>query len=490
MAPRDPGRSLLTAHDNTVTLTALEPSSGSSIVYLDSFDLAYEKAYKAIDNRLILKAESHSVVTVEGFSQENILVYDITDPLKIGRILGTTVSPSDDDTYQASFSPNNPQGRYLALAETAIRTLGGDRLAGYLAPHLMSSHHTPDYLVITPKVLQDEARRLADYRQGRGLTAMVVLLQDIYDEFNYGIANPEAVRDFLEYAWYNWNKAPRYVVRVGDGSFDYKDIKGTGDTLMPPLMVDTPWGLFASENRLADVDGSDDGLPEMIVGLLPADSNETLGAMIDKIIGYEATGGKWKKQVLMVADNADNAGNFPKDSDAIAALVPGEFTVDSIYLNELGLAASRENLSAGLDTGVFLMNYLGHATPSRLAQEGIWTLPDVAAMTNTDRLPILLGMACLAGRFEMPGSTAIAEAMVVKPDGGAIASWSATGLSLNYLARMLGEEFFNAVFIDQQIVLGDAVLSAMTAYKKRHPIGNSFMLNIYNLIGDPALILK
>ena len=237
-----------------------------------------------------------------------------------------------DGTHRVSLSCSDSESQYLALSEPAVKTLAGSDLSTFLAPALKDTRHAPDYLVITPHELLDGAQRLADYRQSRGLTPLVVLLQDIYDEFNYGIATPEAVRDFLEYAWHNWQTPPRYVVRIGEGTYDYKDVQGTGETLMPPVLVGTPFGLFASENRLADVDGSEDGLPEMIVGLLPADSSATLSAMIDKIMAYEASSGAWKNQVLMVADNTDGGGNFPVDSDAVAALISEGYTLSLIHI--------------------------------------------------------------------------------------------------------------------------------------------------------------
>ncbi len=481
---------VFTTGENTVTLTAGKPSIGSSIVYVDSFDLSYEKAFTAIKDQLFFRAEDHPVVTVDGFGNGNIKIYDVTDPANIIRINAITIDETQDGTYRVSLRADNAKKRYLAVADNAVIALSGKNMAGYLAPHLLNTDHSVEYLVIAPEELKDEAQRLADYRQNQGLSTMVILLQDIYDEFNYGIANPEAVRDFLEYAWYNWRKAPRYIVRVGDGSHDYKDIQGTGDTLMPPLMVNTPWGLSASENRLADVDGSEDGVPEMMIGLLPAENSEMLSAMIDKIIAYETSSGDWKNKVLMVADNPDGSGNFPVDSDAVAALVSNDYTKESIHLGDLDLATARKTLSSGFEAGAFLMNYIGHAGMDRLATEGLWTLSNVDAMTNYNRLPIIVGMTCVAGRFEIPGYDAIGEAMVVKPDGGAVAAWVPTGMSLNYLARILDEEFFKAVFTDKQTVLGDAILTAMRAFKARYPIGHSFMLDIYTLIGDPALVIK
>ena len=48
------------------------------------------------------------------------------------------------------------------------------------------------------------------------------------NEFNYGIYNPKAIRDFLSYAYNNWKKSPRYVVLAGNGTYDYKNNLGTG----------------------------------------------------------------------------------------------------------------------------------------------------------------------------------------------------------------------------------------------------------------------
>jgi len=41
------------------------------------------------------------------------------------------------------------------------------------------------------------AQALADLRTGSGLKTAVVALDDIYDEMSYGIASPNAIKDFL-----------------------------------------------------------------------------------------------------------------------------------------------------------------------------------------------------------------------------------------------------------------------------------------------------
>lgn len=473
---------------NTITLTTVEPLDGTSAVYLNSFDFSYEKAYIPSDDRLFFTGDTNDTVSIEGFAQMP-RVYDVSDPARVPRIQAVTVDRAPGGEYRISLKPKKPETRYLAVGEGMLAEFTSDSLAILLESDLMNTAQTSDYLVIAPAELLAPARRLADYRRSRGLEASVILLEEIVDVFNHGLPHPEAVKDFLSYAWHNWTKAPRFVVRVGEGTYDYKDIKGYGENLMPPLLVPTLYGLKASENRLADVDGSDDGVPEMAVGILPADSVASLDVMIDKIIAYEASAdGDWARRVLMVADNPDQGGNFHASSDRVAAWMPDGYDAESIYLGDLELEPAKDALVAGMNGGALLVNYMGHAGLDRLAGEGLLTRADLPLLNNRHRLPVLLAMTCQTGRFEIPGADTIGEDLISRPDGGVVALWAPTGWSLDGEARKLGEAFFKAVFRDGEKILGNAVLSALKAYAGQG--GNRVMLDIYTLIGDPALELK
>jgi len=367
-------------------------------------------------------------------------------------------------------------------------TVDASGTAASVAPDIPSNlkqkKNQADYLVITPSDLKEAAQRLADYRLGQGIDTMVVELQDIYDEFNHGISSPEAIRDFLSYAYQTWKKAPRYVVLAGEGTFDYKNNQGHGDNLLPPLMVSTPHGLFASDNRFADVEGND-GIPEMAIGRLPVATYEELDTFIGKITAYETAGGDWKNRVLMLADNPDSGGNFPADSNAVANILPPEYTAEKIHLSEHPINEARQMVQNGINNGALLLNYIGHAGLSRLSAEGMLLSSDVDSLDNGDRLPVMTAMTCVTGQFAIPGYDALSERLLLHAYGGAIATWAPTGLSLNELAVVLNKEFFRTAFVNGDKVLGHVVLTALENYagtgKPR------FMLDIYNLLGDPAL---
>jgi hypothetical protein len=65
-----------------------------------------------------------------------------------------------------------------------------------------------DYLVIGPRAFFDAARPLVELRRGQGLDAIVVPLEDVYAEFGFGEARPEAIRDFIRYAYHEWRSPP------------------------------------------------------------------------------------------------------------------------------------------------------------------------------------------------------------------------------------------------------------------------------------------
>jgi hypothetical protein len=316
---------------------------------------------------------------------------------------------------------------------------------------------------------------------------MVVELEDIMDEFNYGIYSPEAIRDFLSFAYYNRSKAPRYVVLAGGGTFDYKDNQGHGGNLIPPIMIGTPQGLFPSDNHFADIDG--DHIPEMAIGRLPVVTPEELTDIIGKIIAYEnSSGGTWTKQVLMLADNPDDGGDFPVNSNNVATLLPSGYTAYKIYLSEHPIGDARQMLLNGINNGALLLNYIGHGGLDRLAQEGMLLTTDVASMTNMDRLPVVTAMTCVMGHFAFPGFDSLSEVLVLKQNGGAVAVWSPTGMSINSEAVILNEMFFKSTFSGTKQALGDIVLKALQKGSMNGVSG--FILDIYNIMGDPVLKLK
>lgn len=476
--------SLLREGENTLQVTGvLDSGAPYSIFYLDSFDLTYLRRYASAGGAFFCRGDGNPSVTVTGFPTPDLEVFELGDPLRPKRLEGVAIAMDGGGGYQASFHPGAPDLLYVVVPATGILPPAG--ISAEAFSDLRSPANGADYLVITAQPLLAAAQELADYRAGTGLVSRVVDLADVYAEWSDGIADPHAVVDFLAYARANWNPAPRYVVLAGAGDFDYKDYLGLGGNLVPPLMTSTPDGIYASDNRFVDLSGND-GVPELAIGRLPVTSPAELSAVVAKIEAFEgAPGAAWTGRALLLADDPDHATSFAADSDQVSALLSPAYATQHIYLGELAIDVARQQLLSGIESGAALVHYIGHGGLDRLAQEGLLTSGDVPGLGNGDRPPVVAAMTCVVNRFALPGFDSLGELLVDRAGGGAVAVWAPSGLSVNAEARPLDEAFLRRAFGGGEAVLGDAVRGALAELAAAG--GDRSLLDVYNLLGDPAL---
>ncbi|MDH3255917.1 MAG: C25 family cysteine peptidase, partial [Acidobacteriota bacterium] len=314
------------AHRSTVTFPAAILRAGAnelqvtgvrqqgvpySVFLVDGFDMTCERAHEAKAGQVDFLSTSTARITMGGFPSSDVTLLDITDEFAPGAVSNLTASTSAG-TFALSFNPSSSDRRYMAISGEAVRT--PERIDVVADPGLTAETEGAEYVVISPAALSLAADDLAAYRRGAGLSALTVDVEAIYDEYGAGLPTPDAIRSYLLHAFASWRVAPRFVALAGAGSFDYRDLQGFGGNLLPPFMVSTPYGIYASDVPYADLAGDDD-LPEIAVGRIPATSNDELQGYVDKLRAYEgfATGVE-PDDVLLLADNADRAGNYPLDS--------------------------------------------------------------------------------------------------------------------------------------------------------------------------------
>ena len=480
----------LVTGDNTITVTGIaDEGVSSSFVLIDSFDVTYQRLYEADSDGLFFKGDSSPSVTIGGFSSSDIKVFDLTDPLMPKFNADASIS-GESGHYSVRLDPASANTSYLAVAAGGIKTASAKAV---FASNFSSQNNAADYIVIAPAELVSTARGLADYRSSRGMKTMVVNLEDLMNEFNYGISSPEAIKAFLSVAYSKWEKAPKYVVLAGNGSMDYKDNLKFGGNLIPSKMVPTDYGLAISDNYLADING--DHLPEIAIGRLPVLNAGELQTVINKIKTYERNIGN--KRVALVADMPDDGGDFIANSEVLAGLFPSAYNVNKIYLNDPAMADEKKAaLIDVINTGAAFFNYVGHAGPGQLSNWGLLSYypddtpptDDLSLLSNATILPVLTAITCGLANFSDPYQDVLSEALLLKPDGGVAAAWSATGLSDDAQAAILNREFYKAVLSGEKAVLGDAVLQALSVYKNQGTM--PFMMDTYCILGDPALRIR
>lgn len=173
--------------------------------------------------------------------------------------------------------------RYLAVSPESVRR---PEVSRPMASRLKKEHQRADYVVIGPRAFLPAAEHLLALRRSQGLKVKAVSVEEVYSEFGFGEPTPEAVKDFLSFAYHRWKSPPRYVVLMGDGTFDFEDNLKTGVVNhVPPRMVKTSYLWTASDPGYAAVNG-DDLLPDFAIGRLPAATVDELRVMVEKILAY------------------------------------------------------------------------------------------------------------------------------------------------------------------------------------------------------------
>ncbi len=349
---------------------------------------------------------------------------------------------------------------------------------------------------------------MADYRSDRGLSVEVVDVQHIYDVFNYGRMSPNAIRDFLTYAFWNWQTS--YVLLVGDGTFDPRNYRNnSAQTFIPPYlaMVDPDLGETAADNRYVAIIGSDP-MPDMYLGRLPAESSADVTTMVDKIIDYESApaGSGWNKNVLFVSDDLKGGGGaFYNYSDAIAdgvsayegemvPLLPDIYNKKKLYLpyDCADGNSCRDDIISQINQGALLISYVGHSAKEYWAEEKLLDIDSVNQLNN-QFYPVMLPMTCLEGYFHeaQVGRMSLSEALVRKAGGGAIASWSSSGLGLASGHDYLERGFFISIFYNNLREIGAAANFGKLYLSIYSPAGKyDDLMETFSLLGDPALRLR
>ena len=404
-----------------------------------------------------------------------------------------------------------PDGRFLRPA-----AIEADRPSD-----LRSLDRQADYLILAHHSLLARTRELARFHAARGLAVELIDVQDVYDEFNHGIEDPLAIKSFIAHAFHNWRPpAPRYVLLVGDASWDTKNStvddanyanwtrrqlldpgrfrarenplyadrpQSNERNLIPTWSYASPEGHSASDNWFVSVAG-DDPYPDLAIGRLPVVDEADLGAIIDKSIAYalDPPAGPWRRNVLWIT-NSSTA--FKRRSDRLAEdLATRGFSAIKVFPGAgEALEEHQRTLQAAFDEGTFLVHFVGHGGrfiwqtgPPRLdSNTELFTLEHLDALAPSSRLPVVLSLTCHTGPFDHPNADSIGERFLRLAGRGAVAVVAASWRNQPTfpLSRAFVEEF------TRPGTVGEAFVRA----KRR--LGDPDLIETYNLLGDPALPL-
>lgn len=472
------------AGENTLRLIAPgDTRAQADLILLSSIEVTYARRFVADADTLVFQGGS-GTFCIEGFSDDAVELYDISDPIEPARLPNVSLGGRAMAFRIEADSPRRWQGVGPAGFKSPMR------IAPMTASNLRSTIQQADYLVITHPTLADALKPLVQWREKQGLKVSVVTTDEIYDEFNFGAESPLAIRALIEWASRYWGRpAPRFVLLVGKASYDYLNyLNGANPNLLPTYLVTTPHlGQAASDNWFVAPDDAN-GRPALAIGRIPAKTADQVARVVRKIIAVEsAPPADWRHRAIFVAD--DKEPGFAQSADALAAQT--KMQLQKIYLAAYqgNVDPARADVIRDWNAGAGLVTFIGHGSINTWAAGPLLSADQLDEIRNGDRLPILFTPTCLDGFFYHPQVDSLAEDLLFKNDGGIVAGLAPTGLSLLRAQDAVMQNIFEEIFDQRAATLGEAIMRA----KQETSEGSSDtreVIDTFGLLGDPALRLN
>ncbi len=471
--------------NNNVTLTAENGDYDTSLV--EFIRITYPHQYFADSDQLKFSGRAGDEIAVHGFTGRPT-VLDITDPgAPVQLVPRATVN---NGTYEVALqvpwtttNPANPIWHTL-LAVGADRVASPAGLRANHPSHWHSAQEGAEIAMVTYDGFSNALAPLVHAHRAKGKSSLVVLVSDLYDEFNFGERNPSAIRQFLQTANQNWKTPPSYLLLNGRASFDPRNYLGFGQLdLVPTDIFPSSSLMTASDDWFSDF--SNTGMPTIATGRIPAGTLEEDKAVIEKIVGYERDGvkGAWTSRALMVADR-DDTESFTQDSKTVQAQLPAAIQPNDIFVDTLGAATAQLEVVDAINSGELLVNYLGHGSEEQWSGADIFDTNSVGALTNGSQLSVFLIMDCLNGFFQDVYSQPLGVTLLLAPNGGAVAVLASSGLNQPAPQTKLDQFVVENAFAGRDSTIGESILRA------KSQIGDGDVRRTFILFGDPAMQIK
>jgi uncharacterized repeat protein (TIGR01451 family) len=464
---------------NTVTLAALDGDNDISLV--QSITLQYPHTYAADSDWLRASAPAGSRVQFTGFSNAQIQVFDITNPLAIEQLSGAVTAQNGGSAITVTVPGGSAAAPHTLLAFSADQIAAPSGISFHAASTLLQQRLGAEIVIITHPDFQATLAPLVALRKSQNSSVAVVTTEQLYDAYNYGERTPFALRDYLQAASTAWNGKPQALLLVGDASFDPRNYLGFGDfDFVPTRLIETAAFKTASDDWLSDF--AESGFATIPTGRIPARTAADASLVISKIVNYEngSSAGPWMQQALVVADQ--NVGvDFTSEANSASLTLPSSLTTTKILADGMDPATVSQQVISAINAGALLVNYTGHGSEQQWSFSDILDNTSATALTNGNRLPVFLLMDCLNGFFHDVYEESLSSALLFAPNGGAVGVWASSGFTTAPPQATMDQALLRTLSANPSQSIGSAIITAKSG------ILDPDVRRTWIFFGDPAM---
>lgn len=506
----------------TYTFNVSADPSGTAATYIDYFELNLKRALSLSADAMTFRSiSSIGSGSISNFQLNNATgstkVWDVTDIGNIQEMQGAL------NGAQFSFvTATDVLKEFVALNTNG--SFANPEYIGKIENQNLHALGQPDMLIVTADEFISPSNELANFhRSYDNISVEVVKLSQIYNEFGSGKPDISAIRDFVKMfydrAGSDSSLLPRYLLLMGDGTYDPKDRVPNNNNFLSTyqsIESDSPLSSYTSDDFFGLLDSNEGGditggnqLLDIGIGRLTAGSEQDAWDMVNKIKNYKrpvpsancvqlSSNASWRNMITFIGDDEDGNVHL-SSSDILAeqtrALHP-EYNYEKIYLD----AFKEVQTSAGarypdvntailnrINAGALIVNWVGHGGETNWAHERIFNMADIVPLANGEKLPMFITATCDFSRFDLPDRTA-GEWLIVNGKGGGIASLTTVRLVYSSGNAILNDAAFDYMFAPVEgryPRLGEIIERTKNA-----TVSQGDNTRKFTLLGDPALTLN
>ena len=386
--------------------------------------------------------------------------------------------------------------------------------------NLHSTSQNTDMIIITHPLFLSQAQEIAQIHESHdNMLVKVATIEQVYNEFSSGAPDVSAIRDYVRFVYEKSSYNLKYLLLMGDGSYDNKSYASNNSNFIltfqsknsfnsngnRTIATDDFFGFLDADEGGGNIDQLKSYMLDVGIGRMPVKTPTEATDMVNKIYSYLDPDNRsdWTNVLCFVGDDDDSnqhMGDVEEHSVKIDTLYP-YFNIKKVYLD----AYPQESTSAGesypeavielnnrINKGALIVNYAGHGSPKTLAHERLVTINDINNWTNFEHLSLFITATCEFCRFDQKSdnfetATSAGERVFLSPNGGAIAMFTTTRVTLANANSTLNSKFYDYMFEDDETDtryrLGDIYRLGKNGY------ANSKNKLAVIFLGDPALQL-
>ena len=418
----------------------------SARAYLDFIEISGKKQLISdgfqFSFRNFSAANTSGIVEYQIQNSQNIYqIWEVSDHINVTSI--TNESSTGNFSFKAM---GGDLKEYVVVSENDYYTPESVANASIENQNLHSLKDI-NYLLLTTSEFSEQAQRIANFHiENSELTAKVVLLDEIYNEFSSGSKDITGIRDFIRHI-YNTNSSEstklKFVCFFGDASYDYKDRIAENNNIVPVYLADESFNLaysYVTDDFFAMLEENEGSMSpshslDVATGRIPVSTQNQASEVVDKILrDYNLDSyGDWRNTITLVADDIDEDVdiNIQSGVEIIADDIKDNkpvFNVNKIYADSYVQQNSsggeqyprvKAAITSAIESGTLVFDYFGHGGENGFAQERFLDVPQIKSFQNENTLPLFISVTCSFSRFDNPSRISAGEFTLWNTTGGA-----------------------------------------------------------------------